>query len=130
MDRLFSVQSIIIGRRYNIMCSISIVKYQILLGCSAATRKHTMVGQKYFKGEGQTYTKYNKINNNSENFRRGGRLLPAAPLSCGPAWLNEKSKRWCSVVCRAGFWKNFRAEFGSQMRSFVINFHLFSISNS
>jgi len=42
---------------------------------SAATRKHTVVGQKYFKGEGQTrvwgqkYTKYNNINNNLENFR-------------------------------------------------------------
>jgi len=29
-----------------------------------------MMGQKYYKGEGgQKYTKYNKINNNSENFR-------------------------------------------------------------
>jgi len=36
---------------------------------SAATRKHTMMGQKYFKG-GEV-----KINNNSENFR-GARLLP------------------------------------------------------
>jgi len=36
-----------------------------------------MVGQKYFKGVGQTYTKY-KINN-LENFR--GAFAP--PLSCG-----------------------------------------------
>jgi len=40
------------------------------------------MGQKYFKGgqtsvwRAKTYTKYNKINNNSENFRRGARLLP------------------------------------------------------
>jgi len=40
-----------------------------------------MVGQKYFKGGGgvrlggQKYTKHNKINNNSKNFR-GKRLLP------------------------------------------------------
>jgi len=44
---------------------------------SVATRKHTIVGQKYFKG-GQTsvcgeqkYTKYNKININTENFKGG-----------------------------------------------------------
>jgi len=53
-----------------------------------------MVRQKYFKGRatsvwrGLTYGKYNKINNNSKNFRRT-RLLPGAafapgPLSCGP----------------------------------------------
>jgi len=48
-----------------------------ILPYSAVTRKHTVVGQKYFKGrEGkrvfgeQKYTTYNKINNNSENFRR------------------------------------------------------------
>jgi len=41
----------------------------------ATTRKHTKVGQKYFKRGmanvhlEQKYTKYNKINNNSENFR-------------------------------------------------------------
>jgi len=41
---------------------------------SSAARKHTMVGQKYFKGEGgkrafgeQTYTKYSKINNNHKS---------------------------------------------------------------
>jgi len=39
-----------------------------------------MVGQKYFKGAnvffgGQKYTKYDKINNNSENFRRTRLLL-------------------------------------------------------
>jgi len=39
-------------------------------------------------GRGQAYTNYNKINNNSENFR-GARLLPGGhsppcPLSCGP----------------------------------------------
>jgi len=43
-----------------------------------------MVGQKYFKGGGgQKYTKYNEINNNSENFK-GARLLPGrafAPLT-------------------------------------------------
>jgi len=68
-----------------------------ILPYSAATRKHTMVGQKYFKERGQTsvmegqkYTTYNKINNNSENFRRSkiaakeGFALPS-PLSCGPA---------------------------------------------
>jgi len=54
---------------------------------SAATLKHTMVGQKYFKegwgkntlrGGGaneclgvQKYTKYNKLNNNSEKFTGG-----------------------------------------------------------
>jgi len=38
----------------------------------------TMVGQKYFQGGGgkrafggKTYTKYNKINNNSKNFKGG-----------------------------------------------------------
>jgi len=49
----------------------------------AATRKHTMtmVGQKYFKGGGkqkfggQKYAKFNKINNNSEKFRRARLLL-------------------------------------------------------
>jgi len=50
-----------------------------------ATRKHTMVGQKYFKagkrvfGGWQTYTKYYKINNNSEVFR---------PLPWLQAWNN------------------------------------------
>jgi len=44
----------------------------------AETKKHIIMGQKYFKGEGKRtfkgedkrakYTKYNKINNNSENF--------------------------------------------------------------
>jgi len=59
---------------------------------SAATREQTMVGQKYFKGDRANErlgggNKYNKINNNSENFmgdkiaaRRGFR-----PPSCGPA---------------------------------------------
>jgi len=50
------------------------------MASSAATRKNTMVGQKYFifwgggneRLGGQTYTKYNKINNNSENFRPPG----------------------------------------------------------
>jgi len=44
------------------------------LTTSIATRKRTMVRQKYFRGRGQKYTKYNKINNNSENVReaRGG----------------------------------------------------------
>jgi len=52
---------------------------------SAATRKHTTVGQKYFKKGtnerlgGQKYTKYNKINSNSKT--SGG---PASP-GCGPA---------------------------------------------
>jgi len=46
-----------------------------------------MVGQNFFKVggkrafEGATYTKYNKINNNLENFR-GARLLPGCPLCC------------------------------------------------
>jgi len=41
----------------------------------------------------QKYTKYNKINNKSENFRknkiaaREGRRIPLAPLSCKPAYL-------------------------------------------
>jgi len=45
-------------------------------------RKHTMVGQKYFRGgkrafrRGAKYTKYNKINNNSENFKGQDCLLP------------------------------------------------------
>jgi len=57
-----------------------------------------MMGQNYFKG-GQTRVweaniyKYNEINNNSENFRRGniasrgggGGFPPGAPLSWGPA---------------------------------------------
>jgi len=39
-----------------------------------------MMGQKYFKGGkrtfgGQKYTKYNKKNNKSENFR-GGKIAP------------------------------------------------------
>jgi len=43
--------------------------------------------------EGQKYTKYNKINNNSENFRgqdccQGG-FDPMAPLSCGPGRMDE-----------------------------------------
>jgi len=50
-----------------------------------------MVGQNYFKGEdkrafgggGQKYIKYNIINNNSENFRRG-KFAACGPLSCGP----------------------------------------------
>jgi len=57
---------------------------------SVATRKHIMVDQKYFKGRrqtsvwgGQKYTKYNKINNNSENFR-GARLLPEGFAPCPP----------------------------------------------
>jgi len=44
-------------------------------------KKHTMVGQKYFKEEAnvslggeQKYTKYNKININPENFR--GAFIP------------------------------------------------------
>jgi len=45
-------------------------------------------------GGGKNFTKYNKINNNSENFR-GARLLPEgrrplAPVSCGPeAGMND-----------------------------------------
>jgi len=55
----------------------------------AATRKHTMAGQKYFRGanirlEGPNYAEYNKINNNSENFRGARMALPPSPLSCGP----------------------------------------------
>jgi len=63
---------------------------------SAATRKHIMVGQKYFKGkqtfffggEGE-YTKYKKLNSNSENFKGGeiaarGDFAPLAHTSCGP----------------------------------------------
>jgi len=45
--------------------------YFIRCGDSAAIKKHIIVGQKYFKGEGanallerQKCTKYNKINNN------------------------------------------------------------------
>jgi len=60
----------------------------------AATRKHTMVGQKYFKGGGERHTfggnstKHNKINNNTENFS-GGKIVtrgvaPLTPISCGP----------------------------------------------
>jgi len=57
----------------------------------AATRKHTMVGHNYFKGGGKhtfggKYTKSNKVNNNSVNFRGGARLLLGweAKPSCGP----------------------------------------------
>jgi len=48
--------------------------------------------QKYFKGKqmhfgGTKCTKYNKINNNSENFKEArllpGKLLPPAPPNCG-----------------------------------------------
>jgi len=54
-----------------------------------------MVGQKYFRrGKrmfgGIKYTKYNKINKNSENFR-GARFLlrnPLSPFNCGPAFKN------------------------------------------
>jgi len=48
-----------------------------------------MVKQKYFKEVnerlwgGQKYTKYNKINNNSENFR-GATLLPRVISPPGP----------------------------------------------
>jgi len=44
---------------------------------SAATKKYTMVGQTSVWGE-----KYNKINNNSENFRGRG-LHPCHPLVAG-----------------------------------------------
>jgi len=70
-----------------------------------------MVGQKYFKGRqtsvlgGQTYTKYNKINNNSENFS-GARLLPEGgfrppgPLSYGP--VGGRPNGWTSRgICPA-----------------------------
>jgi len=48
-----------------------------------------MVRQKYFKGRqthvwrGQKYTKYNKISNNSENFREGKIAIRGA-LPLGP----------------------------------------------
>jgi len=44
-------------------------------------KKYIMVRQKYFAGERQKYTKYNKVNNNSENFRRveAKLLLPSGP---------------------------------------------------
>jgi len=61
-----------------------------------------MVGHKYFKGGkrafggGQKYTKYNKINNNSENFMRqyccpgGGGLFPSLnPLVAGLRYLSK-----------------------------------------
>jgi len=55
----------------------------------AAIRKHTMVGQKYFGGEqttvwGAKITKYNKINNNLENFRERASLLPGELRPPGP----------------------------------------------
>jgi len=75
-------------------------KHSHIILYSAATIKHTMVGQKYFKGGkqafgGQKYTKNNKINNNSENFRGQnccqGELLPLlAPHSCGPDFVPVK----------------------------------------
>jgi len=50
-----------------------------------------MVEQKYFKGgRGAGISKYNKINNNSENFGGGARLMPGS-LSCGPAVLAFRS---------------------------------------
>jgi len=62
-----------------------------------ATRKHTIVGKKFKRGgkaglaEG---VKYNKINNNSENFRvtklfLGGAI--ASPISCRPEIKLNKS---------------------------------------
>jgi len=47
---------------------------------SAATRKYTVVRQNYLKGSKHTfggrgvYAKYNKINNNLENFKGGGKI--------------------------------------------------------
>jgi len=46
----------------------------------------------------QAYTKYNKINNNSKNFR--GERLPLLPLSCGPDDLyNLKVERLNHKLC-------------------------------
>jgi len=52
----------------------------------AATRKLTIVGQKYFKGGGKhmlggEYTEYYRINNNSKNFREARLLLIGASPS-------------------------------------------------
>jgi len=49
---------------------------------SVATRKHTMVGQKYFRVGGANdrlgWSKITKINSNSENFR-GGKIAASPP---------------------------------------------------
>jgi len=55
-------------------------------------------GKNILRGVGQKYTKYNKINNNSENFK-GTRLLPGEPcplppppaFRCGPAMIATAS---------------------------------------
>jgi len=53
-------------------CVFNKNKSVLSLSLSTATRKHNMVGRKYFKGEGANerlgWQKY-KINNNSKNFR-------------------------------------------------------------
>jgi len=49
-----------------------------------------MVKQLYFKGGGQKYTKYNKLNNNSENFRR---------QDCCPPLFQACIKSLIVIVC-------------------------------
>jgi len=62
----------------------------------AATRKHTMVGQSILRGGEQTtfggeFTKYNKINNNSENFRGRGKIVArGARLLLGEQTTNKQ----------------------------------------
>jgi len=59
------------------------------------TRYYTYMEQNYFKrgkrtfgGRGEKkYTKYIKINNNSENFRRGGGKIALAPSVADPKML-------------------------------------------
>jgi len=65
--------------------------------CSATTRRHAMVRQKYFKGE-QTYTKNNKINNSSENFRGAILLLVGGHSSPYPPWLRPGKRLLISIT--------------------------------
>jgi len=65
-----------------------------------------MVGQKYFKGVGgQTYTKYNKINNNSENFRGQDCCQGAFTLSSPPLIsIKQQSCRFFSLQLSSFLW--------------------------
>jgi len=67
-----STCGLVLNTKHNIM-NLNKLRSSRPTAFRAVTRKHTLVGQKYFKGEQtggrQKYSKYNKINNNSENVR-------------------------------------------------------------
>jgi len=84
---------------------------------SVATRKHTMLRQKYCKGGGkrafgggQKCTKYYKINNNSENFRRqdccqGGFCPPSPPPVAGLSRISSASDSYSKRTPRSAAMK-------------------------